>query len=110
MWVAISAVLLTIMRSKGFGLTLLTALSWEALVIAGFAFVDDTDLIHSARHPNTSSEQVLQESQEALDTWEGSLRDTGGAIGADDESKAFWYFLDFAHKEPGWYCLNGRNP
>ena len=89
MWVAISAVLLTILRTKGFGLSMLTALSWQALVIAGFAFVDDTDLIHTASHPDKDSKEVLQEAQQAMNTWEGTLRATGGAIGEEDGSKAF---------------------
>ena len=66
MWVAISAVLLTILRTKGFGLSMLTALSWQVLVISGFAFVDDTNLIHTALHPDRDSRMVLQEAQEAM--------------------------------------------
>ena len=46
-----------------------------------------------------SPSKTLKEAQEALTTWEGILRATGGAIGADDDSKAFWYFIDFKYKK-----------
>ena len=83
------------MRQKGYGLSILSALSLSALVLAGFTFVDDTDIIHSANDPNTSPSEVLYQAQDALDTWEGILRATGGAIVVEDGNKAFWYFLDF---------------
>ena len=70
-WVAISIVLLSIMRQKGHRLSILSALSLSTLVMAGFAFVDATDIIHSANDPNTSPFEVLHQSQAALDTWEG---------------------------------------
>ena len=89
-WVAISSVLLTIMRSKGFGFTIFSALSWQALVISAFAFVDDTDIIHAADDPYVEPHQVLKEAQKAVKTWEGILNATGGTIGANDDGKAFW--------------------
>ena len=94
------------MRSKGYGLSILSAISWNALVIAGFAFVDDADIIHTAEDPNTNNEEVLKTAQEAMDTWEGTLRATGGAIGADDGDKAFWYFLDFHFQKGKWKYKN----
>ena len=101
-WVAISSVLLTIMRSKGFGFSILPALSWQALAIAAFAFVDDTDIIHSANDPYVEPNQVLSEAQRAVTTWEGILGATGGAIGANDDGKAFWYFLDYQFIRKEW--------
>ena len=68
----------------------------------GFAFVDDTDIIHSANDLNTSPSEVLHQAQYALDTWEGILRATGGDIGVEDENKAFWYFLDFKFIANDW--------
>ena len=105
-WVAISTVLLTIMRQKGYGLSILSTLSFSALVMAGFAFVDDTDIIHSANDPHTCPFEVLQQAQTALNTWEGILRATGGAIGVNDGNKAFWYFLDFKFTANEWKYKN----
>ena len=105
-WVAISTVLLTIMRQRGYGLSILSTLSFSALVMAGFAFVDDTDIIHSANDPHTCPFEVLQQAQTALNTWEGILRATGGAIGVNDGNKAFWYFLDFKFTANEWKYKN----
>jgi hypothetical protein len=62
-WAVISAVLLTIMRDEGFGLNLLSALFLTSIFIAGFAFVDDTDLLHAATHPNTPGSLLIPQMQ-----------------------------------------------
>ena len=67
-WVAISTVLLSIMRQRGFGFSILSSLSFTALVLAGFAFVDDTDIIHAANDPYTLPSDVLEQAQIALKT------------------------------------------
>jgi len=77
--------------------------------MAGFAFVDDTDIIHSANDPHTCPFEVLQQAQTALDTWEGILRATGGAIGVEDGDKAFWYFLDFKFTANEWKYKNSQD-
>ena len=52
-WVTINAILLTIMQDEGFGLNTLFCLSPLALVIAGFTFVDDIDIINTSPSVNT---------------------------------------------------------
>ena len=54
----ISAVLLTIMRDQGFGLDAVSCPSQLVLVIAGFEFVDDTD-INAASSVNTRGGDLL---------------------------------------------------
>ena len=105
-WVAISSVLLSIMKMKGFGFSILSALALKALSIAGFAFVDDTDIVHAANNPREDPEATLRKAQEAMNTWEGILRATGGAIGVNDDTKAFWYFLDFKFIKGKWKYKN----
>ena len=75
------------MIQTGYGLSILLALSFSALVMAGFLFVDDTDIIYSANKPRTCPLEVLKQEQTALNTWEGILRSTWGAIGAEDRNK-----------------------
>jgi hypothetical protein len=55
--------------------------------LAGFAFVDDTDLVTS---------EVCKKIQESLTAWEGGIRATGGAI---EPKKSHWYLVDFDWKE-----------
>ena len=57
-WVMITAILLTIMRDEGFGLNALYCLSQLALVITGFAFVDNTDIINTTTSVNTTGEDL----------------------------------------------------
>ena len=59
-WVVISAILLTIMRDEGFGSNALSCLSQLALVITGFVFVDDTDIINAAPSVKTTGEDLLK--------------------------------------------------
>ena len=57
-WIIISALLLAIMRYEGFSLDDLSCLSQLVLVIVGFAFVDDTDIINAAKSVNTTGEDL----------------------------------------------------
>ena len=79
----ISAILLAIMRDEGFGLNALSCLSELALVIAGFAFVDDIDIINVTPSVNTLGEELLHQQQRVVDTWEGTLSATDGALRSD---------------------------
>jgi hypothetical protein len=98
-WAVISAVLLRVMREQGFGLNFVTALSSVVIVLAGFAFVDDTDLLHAAPYPTSPAEILIPQMQRVVDTWEGLLRATGGAL-CDD--KSYWYFLDYKFHQGYW--------
>ena len=86
-WVMISAILLTIMRDQGFGLDLVSYHSQLALVIAGLSFVDDTDIINTAAPVNKRGEDLLVQRQQVVDTWEGILNTTGGALECSRENE-----------------------
>jgi hypothetical protein len=91
-WVAISAPIIQMLYTCGYGLTFTTALSGTLVAIACFAFVDDTDVIHSRDDVNTPGEAVAAEMQSVMDIWEGGIRATGGAL---NPSKSYWYMIDF---------------
>ena len=74
-------------------------MSQLALVIAGFVFVDDTDIINVAPTVNTTDEELLQQQQQLVDTWEGTLRATGGALRPDN---FYWYMIDYQHTGNRW--------
>jgi len=86
-----------IMRQDRFYALLLGAISQQSRKIAGFAFVDDTDLC--VTHPSNQPEQVLNQMQQAVTNWEGLLRVTGGALVPE---KCFWYYIDFELKNNKW--------
>ena len=56
----ISATLLIIMRDEDFDLNTLSYSFQLALVIVGFAFVDDTDIINAVSSVNTTGDDLLK--------------------------------------------------
>jgi hypothetical protein len=78
--------------TAGYGMTIMSAVSGTLVVIAcfAFAFIDDTDVIHS--QTNTTGEQIGHEMQVVMDTWEGRIRATSGAL---EPSKSHWYLINF---------------
>ena len=90
----INAFLLTIMRGQSFELDIIAYLSQLALVIVGFEFVDDTNIINVAKSLNTRGEEVLAQHQQEVDRLEGTLNATRGALQSD---KSYWYMTDYKH-------------
>jgi hypothetical protein len=77
-WAVVSTPLLNVLRDKGFGCEIICPLSSEYFHFVGYAFVDDRDLIQSRLQEDP--EQARQQLQEAIDTWEFSLKATCGAL------------------------------
>jgi hypothetical protein len=70
----------------------------------GYAFIDDTDLIQSYSDQQ-SIEEVISEMQQSLDTWEGGLHATGGAIAP---GKSFWTMVAFHWSSGNWWHLKNN--
>jgi hypothetical protein len=87
------------MSSAGFGLNLVTSLTTTAIVLAGFTFIDDTDIIHAAATSHTDGTTLIPAMQRAVNLWEGLLRVTGGAL-CDD--KSYWYLVDYKFLQGCW--------
>jgi hypothetical protein len=87
------------MATQGHGFNLLSALTGVLVSFVCYAFVDDTDVIHSARTVDTPGEVVIAEMQGVLDRWGGVLRATGGAL---VPSKSYWYAIDFKWDGTHW--------
>ena len=77
----------------------MTALTVQVVQFVCFAFVDDTDVVHTAKDVDTPGDIVLQEMQQALDHWEGGLKATGGAL---VPAKSYWYLVDFVWTGERW--------
>ena len=98
-WAVISTPLINMMRTAGFGFSLFTALTVSAVSFVCYAFVDDTDLVHTAKDVHTRGPEILTEMQRALDHWEGGLKATGGALVPE---KSYWYLIDFIWTGEKW--------
>jgi len=61
------------MKTEGYGYTDVSAISKHAMTLVCFAFVDDTNLVHSTFDPSVTSTELFDEVQAALLTWESLL-------------------------------------
>jgi len=96
-WAAISTPLFEILHQEGFVVTFICALSNQHRKMAGFAFVDDTDLI--VMDDTNNEQKVSQKMQNSLQLWHGLLQATGGDLVPD---KCFWYLIDFKWERGQW--------
>jgi hypothetical protein len=103
-WLVMTIPLIQMLRSRGFGLRHCSPLSHEELFISCFTFVDDSDTI-IAPLQEISTEELLVMGQKALDTWNGGLVATGGALSLD---KTHWWLISFAwnHAKQRWQYSN----
>jgi len=82
---------------------LVGAISGQSCTLAGFAFVDDTDLIVTDK----SETAVAKKMQQSVSTWEALLSATGGALVPE---KCFWYMVGFEFQGSKWKYLTGKAP
>jgi hypothetical protein len=68
------------MRAEGFGTCFIACLSNEQIKFVAYSFVNDMDLIQTARTMSESEQDVALKMQRSLNTWEGAIHATGGAI------------------------------
>ena len=107
-WAAISAILITIMHQEDWGFSIISCFTMLSIALIGFAFVDDTDLVHVASHPSVDAQDTLRTSQKMFVTWENLLDATGGALRPE---KCFWYLIDFKFSKDRWkYKADRENP
>jgi hypothetical protein len=93
-WALVSTPILNMLRAKGLGAAFRSAITSDEILLGGYAFVDDTDLVTSQLNSNRG-DQVASKMQESLSAWEGGLRATGGAIVPE---KSHWYLIEFGWK------------
>jgi hypothetical protein len=67
------------MKDERFGCMYKTSIEGKQLYFVGYSFVDDTDIIQSGQ-PGGPFQVLAMRIQDAMDTWEGGLRATGGAL------------------------------
>jgi len=87
------------MKEAGFGYKQWSLISRRAVTLTCFAFVDDTDLIHTETAHDASTEDLLTSAQDALTTWEGLITSPGGALAPE---KSYWYLLDMVRRNGRW--------
>jgi hypothetical protein len=74
LWAVVSTpVLHVLMKREGFGTFFRTCITGKEIWFVGYAFVDDTDLIQTAKTTHDTETDVAVEIQRALNTWEGAI-------------------------------------
>jgi len=90
---------------EGFFALLIGAISGHSWKLAGFAFVDDTDLIVTDTEQNGAA--VVRKMQAVVAKWEALLLATGGALVLE---KCFWYMVNFEFHGSKWKYSEGFKP
>jgi hypothetical protein len=93
-WTVVSTPVLKMMKDEGFGFMYKTNIEEKQLHLVGYSFVDDTDIIQSGQ-PGELFQVLATRMKAAMDTWEGGLWATGGAL---EPKKSFWYLIRFCWK------------
>ena len=101
-WSITSTPIINAIRNAGYGFKHTSAISLHPLTVACTAFIDDTDLWLSASSPTTPPSSTLQQAQDMLDLWNGTLHSTGGALVA---SKSHWHWIDFQWDGSSWQYI-----
>ena len=100
-WSAISSILFQCLRQLRCIATFISPITFEKHQTSGFAFVDDTDLVASEPTKLHSDYDITPAMQKSLDTWQGCLTTTGGALDWDDRKKCYCYTLQYSHNQQG---------
>ena len=91
LWLVISMYLVLLMKHKEHLSKITTSCTKEMLEIAGFLFVDDTDLVVMA-DKDDDEVTIYNKLQQSINFWNGILRVTGGTLKPE---KCYWYFARF---------------
>jgi hypothetical protein len=78
-WAVVSTPVLKMMKDEGFGFVKKTSIEVKQLHFVGYSFVDDTDIIQSGQ-PGEPFQVLAMRMQATMDTWEGGLWATRGAL------------------------------
>jgi hypothetical protein len=95
-WAAISTVVLNMLRTHQAGAEFESPISGKTLQLAGYAYVDDTDII---AHSKDGVDDAVDLMQRSLDLWAGGLAATGGQL---EPEKTFWYNIRFHWTNGKW--------
>jgi hypothetical protein len=90
-WAVVSTPVLKMMKNEGFGCMYKTSIEGKDYHFVGYSFVYDTDIIQSVQ-PGEPFQVLATRMQADIDTWEGGLRATGGALKTE---KSCWYLIQF---------------
>ena len=104
-WAVISTKMFKMMERLGLDTSLFTPLSKKELKMAGFAYVDDSDIF--VCRMDEDIESLITKMQRLVEHWELAAKVTGGAIAPE---KCWWYLLEFGwDTQSNWHYKSHSN-
>jgi hypothetical protein len=97
-WAGVSTPVLKMVNYEGFRFMYKTSIEGKELRFLGYSFIDDMDIFQSGQ-PGDPFQVLATRMQSAMDTWQGGIRATGGAM---EPEKSCWYLLRFCWKNGQW--------
>ena len=91
---------------RRFGAHFISPLSKEKICFVGCSFVDDTDLVYTSFDSTDTLDDITPLMQNAINTWEGGLKATGGALVPE---KSWIYPIKYVWNDRGDYRLETTN-
>jgi hypothetical protein len=98
-WLLVSIPIINMLKTAGFGFKVRTVISGDEFSFVCYTFVDDSDVVHSCTNTDSDTSDLVTEMQQAIDTWEGGLRASGGAL---VPSKSYWFLIHFVFERNTW--------
>ena len=95
-WSVVSSKMFEVLKKNGIATRMLSPITKDELELAGFAFVDDADIITMS--DSNDPKETLKKMQEAINCWEGVAKVTGGALAPQ---KSWWYLISFKWEKDG---------
>ena len=96
LWSIISTKMFQMLHTLGLATSIVTPITHHSLPLAGFAYVDDSDLF--ASRPDGDIDLTVNKMQEVVTNWEYAAKVTGGALAPE---KCWWYLLAFEWDDTG---------
>ena len=97
-WAAISSILFKIYEEQGYGAEIISPITKKTMIVAGFAFVDDTDLVDIVR-ANETEEDLIKRTQDGINLWNELIEVTGGAL---EPRKTDWCIISYKKECGVW--------
>ena len=105
LWIAISVILIRVLKEHGHVVEWKSAISGVVVMLIGFLFVDDTDLIVMAQDSDTNAEDVMEMMQHNITEWYQALRHSGGAL---HPGKCSWYLMAYTWRPCGKWEFHSK--
>ena len=97
-WAVISSIFFDTLRKKGYGAILEAPFSKIDVTLAGFGFVDDTDLLQTGLNKDDYWD-IATKLQASVELWEKCTEISGGCL---VPTKSWWTLIDFTWKDGKW--------